>query len=282
MRNTTSAVLVTGASGFIGRQTVERLTSDGWHVIPAGRNIIENKGLILDFESPDFLYQLHNLPKVSAIVHLAAKVELKQETYTDLYAANIGATAALLLKARQWNAFFVFASSALVAGTNTPYINMFSPDAPDNAYARTKWLSEQLVRASGVRHSILRIGGVYGLYGPEHLGINRSINTVVNGKPPKQIGCGNAKRNYIYVRDVAIAISDVLKRQLEGTHLLAGCELLSISQMLQLMCNVFLPGCNPEKILGSEASDQIIEVSESMIKSSGFLDALKDMQRTVL
>ena len=57
----------------------------------------------------------------------------------------------------------------------------------DTPYGKSKWLAEELIRMSGVNHCILRIGGVFGLNGPMHLGLNRTILNVIEKISPKII-----------------------------------------------------------------------------------------------
>ncbi len=270
-------VLVTGANGFVGRETVKRLRIGGWTVLPAMRSPVGEGSIKLDLEDAAFSETLKLLPKIDAIVHLATKVGFGDLFLGDIFAANVAATASLLLLAKQWDAVFVFASAALVSGNNTTQIDRETSDRPDTAYMKSKWLSEQLVQASGVCSAILRIGGIFGLDGPTHLGLNRAIKRVSDGHPPIMTGRGSAKRNYIYVKDVARIISNVLDKKIEGTHLVAGNEVHSVADMLQILCDVFLPGQSPERHEGLEAMDQIIIPSKAFALSGSFRDSVIDM-----
>lgn len=145
-------------------------------------------------------------------------------------------------------------------------------------YSESKWLAEQLITASGVRAAILRIAGVFGADGPGHLGLNRVVKDAVRGQRPKLIGDGNARRNYIYVKDVAEDVSYTIKNSLEGTHCLAGSEVLTISQMLDQVCEVFLDGQPPDMVDGPPAKDQIIERSAAFPPTRRFKEAILDIQ----
>lgn len=279
---TTKTVLVTGANGFVGRETVKRLASDGWTVLPAMRHPHSGGAIGLNLEDPVIWDSLVCLPPIDAVVHLAAKVDFGVKALGDLYRPNIAATSAIAEFAKMRNAIFVFASSALIAGMSVDQISAETSAQPDAPYTKSKWLAEQLVEAIGVRHSILRVGGIFGLDGPEHLGLNRAIKAVVSGQRPTQIGVGDARRNYIYVKDVAAVISDVLARKIEGTHLVAGNEVLSIAGMLQVLCDDFIPGQYPERFDGSQARDQVVIPSEYLIPSRSFRAAVADMRASVM
>ena len=85
-------------------------------------------------------------------------------------------------------------------------------------------------------------------------------------------------RNYIYVKDVAEAIVFVLQQRLEGTHMLAGCEVSSIKQILQNICDTFLPAQYPIIAEGPDAMSQVIEPSMHLPKSREFHNALIDIK----
>lgn len=270
--------LVTGASGFIGQATVKGLESNGWLVIPAYRTVTGAHGMKLDFESPSIFSDLLSIGQVDAIVHLGTKVGFGQEPLHDLFLANVAATSSLAALARHINAHFVFASAALIAGTRQLLVNDKTAENPDTPYMQSKQLAEQVIEASGIDATILRIGGVFGLNGPVHLGLNRAIQSAVCGQTPVQVGNGSARRNYAYVKDVAAIIVDVLERKITGRHLVAGTETLTVKEMLQTVCDVFLPGQSPLLKLGDEAADQVIMPSASLLPTRSFKSALLDMK----
>jgi len=273
-------VLVTGSSGFIGRATVEKLQQAGWLVIkgvrPGGQKQ-SNECVALDLTNPVGILDLVNKMHVDAIVHLGAHVGWSGATESEMYCPNVLASGCVAFLAREWNANLIYASAAIVCGSQSERIGSDSPVAPDLPYAYTKWLGELLVMASQVRHCIFRIGGVFGRFGPSHLGLNRAIKGALNGEMPFQIGMGRALRNYVYVKDVAAAITYALENNLEGTHLLAGTEIISVNQMLKDICARFFPGQRPIVQAGPEAMSQIIEPSPLLPKTRRFHEALIDI-----
>jgi len=273
-------VLVTGGTGFVGRATVTALVAAGWQVTLGGRRKETDVGEALcyfDLADPISMMVLADHGPFDVIVHLGAHVGLAGVVAADMYAPNVLATGHLAQLAKEWDAHLVFASTVIVGGVRSEHITMESPTLADTAYAQTKWLGEQLIEASSASHCILRIAGVFGLHGPAHLGLNRAIEGALCGNRPVLLGAGSALRNYVYVKDVARAISQVLDVRITGRHLLAGSETLSVAEMLGAICDTFLPGQSPEQKEGGEASDQVVETSVALPTPRRFREALADI-----
>ncbi len=272
-------VLITGASGFVGRSIMRKLAHTDWEVIPSVRRSTGFKNeVIIDFCDPNFCMMINSLPKVDAIIHLGAKVGWGDISKHDLFVPNVLATAELVNWADKIGAYFVFASTAIVHGVRNPYITSDSALNLDAHYGYSKWLAEEVIRMSGVKHAILRIAGIFGKSGPTHLGINKAINNALNDKIPIQYGGGEIGRNYIYIKDLSNIIKFCIENEIEGVHLVAGSSINTVSDMLQIICNVFFPGRNPEYREGSNGNDQIIEHSLYLPKGRLFKEAIIDIK----
>lgn len=276
-------IFVTGASGFIGKETVLAFEKSGFNVIRGVRSNINNQihdnDQIINLNNPKSILELEHTLHCDAIVHLGARVGLTEDLESDLFVPNVLSSACLAYLAKAWDAKIFFSSSVMVHGVRNTNIHLQSPINPDTPYGVSKWLAEQLIQTSGVQHCIFRIGGVFGNDGPIHLGLNRAIHDAQQGISPTMIGYGKALRNYVYVKDVAEAIVYAIQNNLQGIHLVAGNQKLSIQQMLQLICNTFLPSSVPINKSGSEALDQVIITSPQLPKTRPFLEALIDIKK---
>jgi nucleoside-diphosphate-sugar epimerase len=170
-------VAVTGANGFIGRELVNRLSSEGFAARALLRKMAQESPpgveqyIIGDLDSEsDFGLALS---EATTIVHLAARVHEMNEDYEKAYPLyerlNTQATlnlarSAAKLKVRR----FIFLSTAKVNGERTQD-NAFSENdqaCPSGPYAISKWKAEQGLRRisqeSGLEVVILRPPLVYG------------------------------------------------------------------------------------------------------------------------
>ena len=172
-------ILVTGATGFVGRAVVHRLLAEDTHrcMVAVRRvshlwpqrvpqHIVGDMGASTDWSSA--------LRGASCIVHCAARVHVMDDQAADPLAefrrTNVAGTLAL---ARQAAAIgvrrFVFVSSIKVNGSQTIVHNPFRADdvpMPADSYGISKWEAEQGLREisaqAGMEVVIVRPPLVYG------------------------------------------------------------------------------------------------------------------------
>ena len=277
-------ILVTGANGFVGRNLLNALESSDWDIIPLVHRESGLSGeIVLDFCSEDFNQQINMLPEVDVIVHVGAKIGWDKSQKPALFIPNVLATAEMVKWAKKISAYFLFASTAIVCGVRNPHITSESKPNPDTDYGYSKWLAEEMIRMSGVEHAILRIAGVFGRGGPQHLGLNKAIDGALNGETPMQYGSGKIKRNYIYVEDLVNVIIYCMANQVEGTHLVAGSSVNTVAEMLQIICDKSTAGSHPKYLEGVDGQDQVITHSASLPKGRSFSEAIEHIyERYVL
>jgi len=274
-------LLITGATGFVGKTLLNRISkSNNFDIYSLVR---EKSGfpneIILDLGSDSFKKAIDDFPDVDVVIHLGAKIGWDGSTKAQLFAPNVLATAELSKWAKRIGAYFIFASAAIVCGVNTPLIDSKSVPNPDTDYGYSKWLAEEAIRTSRVRQAILRIAGIFGKDGPDHLGLNKSIKEALNGNVPVLYGSGDIKRNYIYVEDVVNIILYCIDKGIEGTHLVAGSYTYTMLQMLEALCDILIPGTSPQHQKGQKGADQIIKHSSYLPKGRTFKSAVEDIAK---
>jgi nucleoside-diphosphate-sugar epimerase len=218
-------VLVTGASGFVGRAVVAALAAQGDEVhaairvppdaggdrttgaaFPPGVTIIRHGDLGADVDWTGLL------AGIDAVVHLAgiahAGPGIAEERYDRV---NHRATAALAAAARDAGVSrFVFVSSIraqtgpaadhVVSERNTP--------RPTDAYGRSKLDAERAVAQSGVPFTILRPVLVYG---PGVKGNLRALMRLAALPIPLPFGALKARRSLVSLTNLVSAIGLVLR-----------------------------------------------------------------------
>ena len=277
-------ILLTGVTSFTGRHLLPLLREAGWEVFPLVRRPSGFQSEIVW----DFLGDLPDrLPACDAVVHLAADVDFGQDLNCDLYRANTLATSKLVSYSQKENAYFVFASSVAVHG-QAGHIHAASPIKALNHYALSKYLAEEVIKSFSRRYAILRIAGIYGLDGPLHLGLNKSINEAFySHKVPTLKGTGSAKRNYICALDVARWVFHLLKTNgpkstaTEEIYYLADSNVMSIKEYLDTVIDELVPEGKLRIAEGQAGQDFVVEASVppfSLMRFRDYLSSIKSRQ----
>lgn len=206
--NLTKMVLVTGASGFIGRHVIDELlrlsykvqftfrTGSHARLHVEGVDAIGLSGLGVD--ASDWAGAVE---RCSAVIHLAARAHVRsgyhEVSAQSLRSANIEyACACCEAAVRAGVGRFVFLSSVGVhgGGSGTEPIHADSPIAPHTLYAHSKADAElalaNIVRGSNTGLTVIRPPLVYGLGAPGNFGA--LMRAVAHGWPlPLGLVSGN-------------------------------------------------------------------------------------------
>jgi len=219
-------VLVTGASGFIGRSCVRELASAGFLPIAVLRTI-QKKSLVKPHEFvlvPDVRDRsawTKALRGVDAVVHLAARAHVMSENSENPDAeyarVNVNGTKVLLqCCAEKGIRRFVYLSSIKVNGDATEVVPFSAddPPAPMDPYGRSKRDAELLIRHVCEEHNIdWTIIRPPLVYGPGVKGnFARLIGLVRSGMPMPFGACKN-KRAMIYIGNLCSLISQTLSTE---------------------------------------------------------------------
>ena len=152
-------LLLLGANGQVGWELQRSLAPLGEVIVPAQR---------ADFTQPVALTALVRALKPDVIANAAAYTAVDKAESDAEAARAINATAAAVLarEAATLGAWLLHYSTDYVFdGSGSAARSEDAPTGPVNIYGRTKLEGEQLIRASGCRHLILRTSWVYGTRG---------------------------------------------------------------------------------------------------------------------
>ena len=145
-------IAITGATGYFGKYLLQKLLSLKKY----------NLYIILDDITKDI-----NIPKVDAVIHLAAKKPSSTVHSSELYETNHEATKKLASNCDE-NTHFVFLSSDYVFKSNRGKIYLENDNKfPETVYGKSKSKSEDFLLENIKKTTILRTSMLYGYINPQ-------------------------------------------------------------------------------------------------------------------
>ncbi|MCY4547980.1 MAG: NAD-dependent epimerase/dehydratase family protein [Defluviicoccus sp.] len=228
-------ILVTGGAGFIGAALAERLVAAGHRVTAiddcsTGRAERLGSGVALhlaDIAAGD-LDAAFRSAAPDAVVHLAAMASIAESMRAPerCAAVNVCGTVRVLRQcAKHGVRRFVFGSTGgALYGDSAPFPTPESqPAAAVSPYGASKAAAELFVAAmcapAGIRHTVLRLGNVYGpgVDGTGGSGVVAAFaRAALDGKPPAICGDGMQTRDYVHLDDILDAHLRVIDSGRDG------------------------------------------------------------------
>ena len=239
MYQVTTPVLVTGAAGFIGMHTAERLLDRGETVIGVDNfndyydprlkearaaRLEAREGFRMvraDIADHEQMLALVRDAGVERIVHLAAQAGVRYsiENPFAYERSNLAGHLSIMEAARHTGVkHLVYASSSSVYGDRPLEGGGFHEDDPTvdpvSLYAATKrsceLLSQSYAKLYGFPQSGLRFFTVYGPWGRPDMAYYSFTRKIVRGEPIEVYGEGRMARDFTYIDDIVDGIVGVL------------------------------------------------------------------------
>jgi len=238
----TKRILVTGASGFIGRPLVAALLRAGYAVRAATRRQVSFPDSVEAAIVPDFLNPVDWNPilqGVDIIVHLAGLVHSKipESAYSEFDQVNWMATQRLANAAKEVGIErFVYISSvrAQVGASAVQIIREQDVAVPTNQYGRSKLAAEQAIRAADVPFTIFR---PVVIYGPNPKGNMRTLVRLARSSLPLPVASFTSRRSLLGVENLISAIIFALNNPatIGETYLVADSKAMTIGEILTML-----------------------------------------------
>ena len=232
-----SAILVTGAAGFIGFHVARQMLAEGREVVGLD-NLNSYYDPALKHSRLDVLQQdsrfsfiradLTDRPAIAAVfakhrfevvLHLAAQAGVRHsieqpQSYVD---SNLQGFVNILEECRHHGCrHLIYASSSSVYGSNTrlPFSVRDRTDHPVSLYAATKKANELMAHSYSHLYDLpvtgLRFFTVYGPWGRPDMAIFLFTKAIVEGRPIKLFNHGKMWRDFTHVADVTRIVSKLV------------------------------------------------------------------------
>lgn len=230
-------ILITGASGFVGRYLVNELAQ--LHEIIA---CVRKKGNLLPSSVQQIIsnnfYDIAIPQDINVIVHLAGVAHNKNNSVNEFEKINVDGTLELARKALKANVKrFIFISSIGVNGYNTYNRSFTEKDIPNpiNDYTLSKYQAEvgleELFKGTKTDLVIIRPPLIYAHDAPGNFA---SLLKLIDMGLPLPFGCANNKRSFISVHNLVNFILYCINypSQINETFVIADDQRISTKQLV--------------------------------------------------
>lgn len=252
--------IVTGAGGFIGQSLCADLRAKGWNVLP----LTSTNGdvAVHDTWAP--------LPPARVVFHLAGRSFVPDSWMRgpDFLNANVVGTERALAYCRQNGARLVLASAYVYGIPQRLPIRESDPASPNNPYALTKRLAEQLcefaAQYQGVVATALRIFNVFGPGQRAEFLIPKVLQQIQAGQEIRLLDLA-PRRDYVYLSDVVDAFVKAGEVR-EGFHTInvGSGHSLSVAEIvdkIQIVAGTRLPVISDSVERRQEIPDVVADIS---------------------
>lgn len=255
-------VLVTGASGFVGKNLIPKLHSLRYEVIETNSKSEDvTKSATWDA-----------FPDVDVVIHLAARTFVP-DSWNDpagFFSSNFNGTIYALEYCRQRKARMIFASAYLYGNPDRLPISESSPLYSNNPYALSKKLAEEACRFYAqhynVNVTVLRPFNIYGFGQDSKWLIPEIINqTICNTEI--QVKDLEPRRDYVYIKDVVDAfVKSIENPQKFGIFNIGSGVSFSVIEVIDKIQNIVgtcLPVVSLNQRREQEIMDTVADISQA-------------------
>lgn len=215
-------ILVTGASGFVGKSFIDMYKTNF--------GIKKFSFLKDDFDSLD-------LSNIDTVLHLSALVHQKNYLEKELYEkVNVTQSIDLAKKAKADGVKqFIFMSTIAVYGLETGVVSENTICNPQTEYAKTKFTAEQglqMLADENFKVVILRVPLIYGKNG---VGNVKKLRYLVKKYPILPFANTNNKRSMIDIVNLCNTMNEIIKNEKFGMFILSNNEVISTTDLVKLI-----------------------------------------------
>ena len=286
-------ILLTGAAGFIGAATAQRLLERGDTVVgldnlndyydPALKHsrlkllspYANFRFVKMDIADRSDMEQLFAAERFDRVIHLAGQAGVRYSiqnpnAYVD---SNLVGFVNVLEGCRHHAIeHLVYASSSSVYGGNTkmPFSETDHVDHPVSLYAATKKANELMAHTYSHLFNVpttgLRFFTVYGPWYRPDMALFLFTKAILEGKPIKVFNHGDMRRDFTYIDDIVEGVNRVLDKTATPAESSAPYRIFNIgnNQPVQLLDFI---GCL-ESALGVKAQKELLPMQDGDVPAT--------------
>lgn len=249
--SSSSNILVTGATGFVGSYLCHELIRKGYRVFGLSRSgniqnikpLLRQKSFHLlqgDIRDSERIFGLMKDNRIGIVFHLAARLPRADDFDDPFLSFGINVRGTLnILHAAYLNKVdrFIYSSSIDVYSEPPEYLPVDEkhPTRPGTHYGIGKLEGElyATIYSETMKVTTLRYSIVYGRGGKQDGAVNRFLHQAINGEPLTIYGNGAQSNDFVYVKDVVKANLLALEQDKPGIYNIGSGEETSVKELAQ-------------------------------------------------
>lgn len=218
-------VLLTGATGLIGKELIKPLLDNGYKIFAISRKAIPNSNTVAwlagDLFDTQFIKSCCKKAQADILVHLAWKVT-RDYAYSNENFSFLASSISLLQEFQQNGGKQVFISGSFSEYDDSkPFLTENTPiNANDMLYTFCKnklhEISEKFCRQNALDFCYGRIFNVFG-HNEDDKRLTKYILNCLSQDKEAIIKSGPLQKDYLYSREIARAIVHILNKNYTGT-----------------------------------------------------------------
>lgn len=232
-----SKIVVFGGSGFIGSHVSDKLAELGHEVLiydlKESNYLGKNKNLVIG-DLLDFDLVLESTKNAEAVYNFSALADLNLALDEPFKTININILGnSHILEACRQNKVkrFIFASSV--------YVNSIEGGFYGCSKKSAEIFVEEYQKRFGLDYTILRFGSLYGPRSNLSNGLKKIITKALKNKILSYEGDKESIREYIHVRDAAIAAVDALDNKFKNKKIIiTGHQSVKVIELLNMLAEI--------------------------------------------
>ncbi len=294
-------ILITGATGFLGRNLIRSLIEENHTVTATGRSIDKLKS---SFPEDSIFKQETNystesltslLKNQDVVIHLASQL-MQRDTdplKVSSFTSNIQIVENLIIACEKNEVLKFINTSTISVYPFRTHLQETQILAPSTIYGVSKanidiYLS-YIQKKISTKIISLRLARLYGYGEREGLMFTDFVNKARNKETLTINGEGKSTIEYIYIEDAVVAILEVIKlQQIEGVFNVGTGKSYSVKEIAKIVNSVFNNEGNikyvadkPDGIKGSEMDVSKIKTNVNWSAKWSLLQSVQDIKRKI-